>query len=67
MNDFSPCNVSVQEAPLPQDLPRAAAEGAGGGELPEPRDPDRGDGARHPHHPTPGLPSQVRTLVELVD
>ena len=59
MNYISPCNVSVQEAPLPQDLPRAAAEGAGGGELPEPADALRHHPPRHRAHHRPLKPFQV--------
>ena len=50
---------SVQEAPLQQDLPRAAAEGAGGGELPEPADALRHHPPRHRAHHRPLKPLQV--------
>ena len=59
MNYISLYNVSVQEAPLPQDLPRAAAEGAGGGELPEHRDCLRHHAVCHSPHHRPLKPFQV--------
>ena len=50
---------SVQEAPLSQDLPRPAAEGAGGGQLSEPADPLRHHHCRHHPHCRSLKPLQV--------